>query len=375
MRKFCFKIFLFLVSLFPISLAAQHINYYEKANTTITGINLVNGGDINNAQFCKVITRNNSKKFTPHEVIEYGFNNGQTYVARDITVSGMKKRVFLERLAKGKLNLYFYKNNYLKLYFIETDSAQLIEIPQKKGKNTVFRKILAENTGDCANVKDAAKFVSYNKKSMAKFINRYNGCELKPFPHFRYGIFAGYEGTKLIPYDPVADIGNINFGYNGGYSIGVFTDIPLFASCFSLHPELYFSKQRYSYSSTKENKQYDFVANVTSFKLPVLLRYAFPVNKVRPYINAGIILGYNLVSDDVLYESNITNSTIKLNSVTSGIWFNKFQLGGSMGAGVEIALTYRNSLFIEFRYNKLIGSNDSRAFKNSEYNINFSVNF
>ena len=351
------------------------INYYKTADDMVSGINLLNAGEIKNAQVCQVITKNNLKAYSPYEVTEYGFKNGKTYVARDITLSGMEKRVFLERLVKGELTLYYYNQGHYQTYFIETDSAVLIEVPQKKGKKVVFREILDELTCTCVNVEDAVRFVSYNREAMTKLIERYNHCELKPFPHFRYGIFAGYESTKLISDQSSSDLSNIEYQYQQGYSFGVFADIPLAASDFSIHPEVYFSKHAFSSNTIKGNREYDFVADVTSYKLPVLFRYSPSFNRVRPFVNLGVIFAYSVVKNDVYYERVISDSLVRLNQIISGLWLDNFQLGASVGGGVEIALTYRNSLFIELRYNRLAGFKDSNAFNNSEYSINLSVNF
>ena len=68
-----------------------------------------------NAQFIMVKSGDMETKYTPDQITEYGFKDGPVYKSKNISVSGQPKRVFLERIERGKLTLYYYTEEGLKL--------------------------------------------------------------------------------------------------------------------------------------------------------------------------------------------------------------------------------------------------------------------
>jgi hypothetical protein len=354
-KKF-FWIKVALALLLPINIYAQS-DYYYIGSTAQIGVKLNDNGRITNAKLCQVKLKNGTTDYSPYQVKEYGFKDGRVFIARDIKISDTTERVFLERLAKGNASLYFYKAGGIKTFFFEKDSSLFIEIPRSK-KTINFKKQLSDLTSDCSNIKDAGALISYNKNSLAEYVKRYNNCELKPFPHLRYGAFLGYELEKLVSFsDNISE--NINYfdlKYDGGFLAGLFIDIPLFLSNFSVHSELIYSKHGYSYNKLVSHRNLDFVANLSSLKLPVLLRYSFPSNRIRPYLNAGGILNFNTRNESSIYEAVLTGSIVEINDIQVTSLVNDHQIGYTAGGGIEFKLYRRNSVFTELRYSKLYGT-------------------
>jgi hypothetical protein len=263
-------------------------------------------------------------------------------------------------MALGKLTLFFIKNEG-KHFFIEKDSSFLIKLPKSTYKDQ-FREI----TEDCPEVFDAANFVGYNKKSFIRFIDRYEKCKLRPFPHFRYGVRAGYEWAQIV--DPPQSLEQFDFKYEGAFTLGLFLDAPINVSDFSFNLGINYSRHGYSYSNLTQDADYDFVANLSSLKMPVLVRYSLPTNKYRFFIQSGGIVEYNFNKSAHLYQSAIRGNIITIDR-QKVFEINDFRLGFSIGSGFEYKVTKRNSLFFEFSFNQLYGD-----MKNSNILLTVGIN-
>lgn len=105
----------------------------------------------------------------------------------------------MQRLYKGNTNLYYLSNGSLKSYFIEKDSSDLVEISKRDKNEKAYKNQLSDILNDCNDVSEVLKYVNYTKKSITKLISIYDVCELKDFPHFRYGLSLGYGLNKFFP--------------------------------------------------------------------------------------------------------------------------------------------------------------------------------
>lgn len=366
---------LFLIVFFPI-LSFGQSEYFSTDSTSYLGIQLIDGGDLINSRLCQVKKGDKTIQYTPHEVKEFGFKDGRVYISKEVQIADSSKRVFLERLHEGKTTLYYYKGKGINTFFIEKDSTLFIEVPKQNTVEEDYSEQLLNLSKDCPNVLDACKHVSYNKKSLSKFMVRYNQCELKPFPHFRYGLFIGYEAYKLIPSkEQNEDLKYFDYNYDGSFSIGLFLDNPILVSDFSLHAELLLSKHGYSYNKLVDNKDLDFVANLTSLNIPLLLRYAYPSNKIRPFINVGINGTYFIKNKTLLYETTINETTIEINNTEIASTISDFQLGYVIGGGLEYKLNYKNSLFLELRNNNQYNQRDPEFLGTSVFSLITGLNF
>lgn len=365
---------IFLITFLPIISFGQS-EYFSTDSSTYVGIKLINGGDLINSQLCQVEKRDTVITYTPYEVKEYGFKDGRVYISKEIQIADSSKRVFLERLHRGETTLFYYKGKGVKTFFIQKDSTLFVEVPKQNTAKEDYSKQLLDLTKDCSNVSDACKLVSYNKKSLSRFITRYNLCELKPFPHFRYGVLIGYEFSKLITSDEEnKNLKYFDYKYDGGFSVGLFIDNPILVSDFSLHVEFFLSKHGYSYHKLVDNKDVDFVANYTSLNVPLLVRYAYPSNKIRPFINVGINGTYFIKNETFLYETAINETTIEINDTGITSMISDFQLGYVIGGGFEYKLNYKNSLFFELRYCNQYKQGNSEFLGNTKFSVLTGIN-
>ena len=237
--------------------------------------------------------------------------------------------------------------------------------------------MLDSYSSDCKKVDDAAKLVSYNKNNMIRFTEQYNNCERKPFPFFKYGVFAGYGFSDLKYIEGVGNtfiqqenpyFKNADFSYDGGLVFGFFVDQPLAASNFTIHPEISFTKN--NYSSEYEMEEYYVIVeiNTSSLNIPVLLRYYFPVNKSRPYISFGGIYAYQFKEDFSLWTMPADEGEYPAPVVTN-------QLGMVGGIGYQFDLTYHMRLYIDCRYNYLYGLKISGQESYNKSEFQFTAGF
>jgi len=351
-------------------------SYFLKNESTSLGINLEVENEVENSKFCNVYLGDSLVKYTPYEVSEYGFEHGDVYLSKDILLNGEKKRVFLKRLCEGKMTLYYYRDKKLRTFFIENDSSLLIELPKKDSANKNFRMNLLTFTNDCPFVENCIPFVEYRKHSLTKFIKRYNDCEDRTFKYFRYGLTLGYGYAGLIQSSSTENsiIKNFDLKYDGGITWGLFGDLPILNSNFSLHTELFYSKYVYSYSKLMGDVDKDLVINVSSIKMPIMIRYKMTGRKLSPFLNAGAIFARNVQLDEILYEATITDKIIQINENRDYSFIPVNQLGYTAGTGLEYRLNARNSLFFELRYSKLLQFSNTDYLNTSDFNLTTCIN-
>lgn len=347
-------------------------------DSTYTGAKVMGGSDLENSRLCRVHIGDQLKKFSPKVVSEYGLKNGKVYVSKEILLSGEKKSVFMERLNEGDLVLYYYCGKRTKIFCLEKDSSQFIQLSEKSIGNQghFYREQLQEILTGCPNVSDPIWVVSYKKASFRELMERYYSCEQKPFPYARVGFSLGYDYSKLIPSKGMGtDYLEMNTQYSRGLTAGVFADIPLSASNLSIFSELRYTQHNYNYYSRLEDKDIDFFAMTKTLSLPLCIRFALPVNRFRPYIQAGGQMAYNFVNSTDRYNSFISGNTIETlridenRSVADILW------GFTGGAGVEHKLNYRKSLFIEIRYKHMAVGSGQAMFSHSELLFQTAISF
>jgi len=338
---------------FPIVLFGQ-VNYLETDSLTTINVKLVEGSDIENSQVCKVKIKDKVTEYSPYEVREYGFKNGRVYVSKEIQISDTSKRVFLERILNDKTILYLYKDQSSKLFFIEKDSNVLIKISKENMDGKSYRDQLAKVSNDCQNTSQLVQLVSYTNSSFVKFFKLYDDCKLRPFPHFKFGPTLSYESFELIQPNEsrIKQINYFDFDNDRSLSAGMFIDVPIIASDFSIHSEILISKHGFSYNNNVDGNDLDFVTNLSSLKIPLLLRYTCPINKLRPFLNIGVSNLYHYRNETMIYETTMIDNTIIINDVMDTSPTNDYYLEYTLGGGLEYQLNYKNSLFFELRYSK-----------------------
>jgi outer membrane protein W len=368
---------LLLLSILPVQGYGQKNSYFAGKDFKSVNVKIIDLGDKSNSRLCTVKKGKTEVRLSPYEIEEYGFNDGRVYVSKNVNVRDSVQRVFLLRVYKGNRNVYYLREKHGKTYFIEEDSSKLVAIPKHSGEESKsdYHDQLLTLTHDCPNVQDAAKVAGYHRRSMKKLFERYESCELKPFPMLRYGFMAGYGLSCMVsgPHEDV-NIQELDFSYEGNFTAGLFLDAPIMMSDFSLHLEASYNKIAFSYHDYSTNKDLDLIASISSLKLPVLIRYSYPSNKLRPYVNAGPCATYTVKNDSKLYMATHVGDQVEIADVTEPYLFSDYRLGYALGIGCEYKVSYRRFLFLDMRYDRLYGFKEKNSMGMSEFFITAGIN-
>jgi hypothetical protein len=371
----------------PGRMSAQE-NYFATDTSLSLGANVIDGGGLLNARFCRVLKEGEIIKYSPFEVKEYGFKDGKVYVSKEIIINDSSRQVFLERLVVGPTSLYYFKDTNMTSYFLENERTGFIEIPRNAPGNAdlTYKDVLKDLTLDCKHVADASKLVKYQKKSLTKYIETYNSCKPKAFPFLKYGVFAGINFSSIVYIPGVGNqylsaenkyFKNADFKYDPGLIYGIFIDQPIKATDFSFHPEVYFSKNEYTSNYEMDTSTIDVMINTSAINIPVLFRYAVPTAKARPYINAGLIYAYQFKQQSEIYTTPLDGGTIEDENPEMPAPVVTNQLGFAAGTGLEVDLTYRLRLCLDIRYTLLYGLRVSgqESYRKNEFQIVAGISF
>lgn len=345
---------------------------------TTVGASLIDGNELTNHMVCKVKVGKLIREYTPWQVKEYGFKDGRIYLAKDLKFPDSTKRVFLEQLVKGKYTLFYYKGEEGKTFFLEQDSTLFIELPKHKSKDDAdFRDDLRHYTSDCPKMADAIKLVRYNREGYKKLMSQFEKCKQKPFPFFKFGISAGYSVSKLIPTAiiSIAEIKQLKYSYDGGFIAGLFLDSPILLSDISLFVELLYTQHEFSSNKIIRAQDIDFYGKISSLQLPVLIKYSFPSNRIRPFVYVGEVFSYNFNIKDYLYQATIDQNVVEINDMLRTLLIKKVMIGYSIGGGAAVQLYPRNWVSLEIRYNGSYAIDSDQSMKISEIQIATGLSF
>lgn len=332
-------------------------NYFYTDSLNSSGISIVDGGSRRNSQQFELKEGEKTVIYSPGVVKEYGFKDGRVYVARKINFGDTLKWVFLERLVKGKINLYFYQGAREKKFFLEKNNLNMVELlkTDSSKENFTFRDLLKDYTKGCDHIIEPIKLVNYDRTSLTILIKRYNLCQDKPFPFTKYGIILGYGVNTIIQNSHISDasLKNAVFSKDNSILVGVFLDYPILNSYFSFHPEVLYQKNSFSSHTVSLNAIVDYAINIHSLTVPLLFRYTLPSHKIRPFIDLGPSINYNFKNENKIYSMDVINGVIELDNlkVQNQIIIPETQYGYSFGGGVQYKINYKNSISFELRYN------------------------
>lgn len=341
------------------------------------GVDLIGGTSVENAQFIRLKKGEETIRYMPSELVEYRLNNGTVYVSKEISIADVKKKVFLERLEDGKIKLYYYVEKGFRRFYLEDDQASLIEVDNKKN----FRTTLEKNLDDCSAISNSIKLVKYKKKSLAKLASLYNQCKLRPFPYAKFGFAMGFNQTRLQAHSAISDevLSSIEFSRDPSLSLGIFADLPIEATDFSLYTGLFTSKNAYSVNKQDTLTDTDVIVNITSLEVPVMLKYMVPLIKYRPFISLGSFYTYHIRNSSKVYQSALEGNKVMINGESQQILLSDNMLGFAASIGLQYNLDYKRTVSFEIRYTQSYGHsknlNQSNSLNKNSTNLIVAYSF
>jgi len=380
--KHCYLILLAIV-LFPIAGKTQN-SYYITNNSLKVNAVIIDDGDKNNSQGCKVKTLGGKVfVYSPKEIKEYVIGN-RRYISKKITINGLDKMVFLEQLLEGKNSLYYYHGGKDETYYIEKEDFLLIAVPwwDPIDRNH-YKNTLKQIMFDCYNVTDQINITFFNKKSMRRLVMKYNECKSELHSTFKWGVSAGYELMKIKPTMDFSDnlffrtdeqLNKFNYSYKGALLIGGFVDLPISQSDFAFHISPYLTKHEFSYLLMEKNHDSEMLVTLLALKLPVLFKYNIPFLPSQTFLMGGGIIAYNLKNDLNGYNTYIDNNVYSISQWPEEYIIPKLQGGFSFGGGFSVPVKDR-SILIKIAYDYLYGKKERSVFQSSSISISTSIIF
>lgn len=363
LKKIIFLGFLFLAS----SLEAQtdfRQGYVININSdTLKGV-IDYRGDLLMSEICrfKINFTENEIKYTPNDIIEYRFNDSKYFISREIE----GKKVFLEFLIKGKVNIYYLRDDTGDHYFLEKDSSGLVEIPYEESIQSVDNKTyLYESKKHIGLLKyymqDVPSFQSSIEKmgkpdhrSLVKIAENYHNKVCKDASCIIYekkapvlkisfeiagGVCSGLDYDTRKPINKKYFQGETSAGVYSGFEYstigvvnnsyfqtGIITHLCLFRSNenFYLRTGILYSsveaynrlERQYTYEDTKleytEITKSSDPFRMSLYKIPIQLEYVYPSGIIRPRLVYGINI-YRPLTAGATTFSIIGGLNIKLN--------------------------------------------------------------
>lgn len=88
-------------------------------------------GDLLMSEICRFRLNDKGKEveYSPNDIVAYRFNESKYFVSKEFN----GKKIFLEFLIKGQINIYYLRDDSGDHYFLEKEGTKIIEIPYEEG--------------------------------------------------------------------------------------------------------------------------------------------------------------------------------------------------------------------------------------------------
>lgn len=281
-------------------------------------------GDLLMSTLCRFRDKNNAiKNYSPNDITAFRFIDSKYYVSREIN----GRSVFLEYLIKGKLNIYYMRDENGDHYYLDKENVKLTELPYEEGIKYVDNKtVLYESKKHIGflyfYMQDAPKL-----QSKIKNIRKPEHQNLIKLAEDYHNVIC--EGEKCIIYEKSAPLikilpelitGVIKYSNLDGLDEKFY-----FHTGFIAHVWLPRNSEKMYFRTGLLFSQLEFDGDKANlFKVPCQVEYIYPKGIVRPRIAYGLNFyipsDYRTVSFDI--GANIKLSESFFLSATSDIEFN-----------------------------------------------------
>ena len=296
----------------------------------------------------------------PDDIKEYHIGKRKSYYSMPIVREETTVMRFVRKIVDGETLFYCYYSGQYNIYIVQNPDTA-VQLNRKDFKDGLSQVLSAcpEKTEEILN---DLEFDHYYLKRLVKQYN--NDCRFTPLNLKRFGFFAG---TNLIRSINTAYYMPASTGERMNLTFGAFRDVPINASNFSLHGELFYTGMQLKKSDEVlydkvhqdapdiiDTVLYNSYFKQHSLNLSLMPRYYFPTTHVRPFVNAGLQLALNLTES--AYDSSDPMRT-PYNPYREFQYDNRLysliQPSLLFGGGLAILLNKNRILYLECRYSKL----------------------
>jgi hypothetical protein len=275
----------------------------------------------------KISKDQSPQTYTPDDIKAFKIDNSKYYVSREIVLNNIRKKVFLEFLVQGIVDLYFLRENQMDYFFIRKDSTITLLLNTEKtlvtkygdtysGNSNQYIGILTYLFKDSPELKDKIANTGYKNNSLIKLTKDYHNSVCKDYACIDYtkktknsvaiepnlGIINSWMGFKKSSYHT----------YNSQAAFGLNVR---FSSNWSSNRWNVLLGLNYSnndlvgkYTSSAFNETFQINAKYSILRIPISLQYLFPEKRIQPFISLSYnnILLLNQNSSIMRTETNYT---------------------------------------------------------------------
>lgn len=296
--------------------------YIIKTGDTIFG-EIDYRGDLLMGKICKFKDADNTiVEYFPNDIEAFRFIDSKYYVTQEID----DKKVFMEYLIKGKVNIYYMRDEAGDHYYIDKEDVRLTEIPYEEGIKFVNDRAVSYRSTKHIG------FLQYYMQDAPELQSRIQSVK-KPEHRTLVKLAENYhntvcEGEQCIIYEKKVPLIKIFPELTSG--------VINFSNVADLHDKFYMHTGIIGHiwmPRTSENlyfrtgvlfSQLEFEGKKTNFyKIPVQLEYIYPKGIFRPRVAYGLNI-YSPIHESVSFNlgGNIKLSESFFLSATSDIEFN-----------------------------------------------------
>jgi len=247
-------------------------------------------GDLLMSSVCRFKDKESEiTEYYPNDITAFRFIDSKYYVSREIN----NKKVFLEYLIKGKINVYYMRDEFGDHYYLDKEGVKLSELPYEEGiKYVDDKQVFYESTRHIGllniYMQDAPGFQSRiqsvkkpEHKNLIKLAEDYHNtvCEgekciiyekKQPFIKVNFEVVAG-----VVNYENVVDI-NDKYYFQSGVIAHFWMP--------RTSEKIYF-KTGFLYSQPEQNGE-----KKSHIKVPIHIGYLAPnTYRIRPSISIGLL--------------------------------------------------------------------------------------
>lgn len=331
-----------------------------------------------NSSTCRFKTdlQEDEKIYYPGDIQKYKFiDEGKYYISKEITIDSIPRKVFLEYLLQGMIDLYFYSDPTTELdyYIFQESDGKIFSLSKKKDQvidfkrisDEKYKRILAYIFKDQPTMSNDIQKSLFDRKSMIGLAKEYHSITCttgeqcivfennykKQFIKIELSAYAGIQIAKYSlptridrPFDPMKSLspvmgGQLNFS------------CPRWSNVISLQADISVSGMKGSSDYTEltyNYTRYDFDALLLMGKLNLKLTY--PSGKIRPMVEVGLNWGRILNQSSSLYTENSFYPAIVSETREDYAPLSKTLSGYNIAIGVNYRIKNNHSVFCSVSY-------------------------
>ncbi|MBN2613484.1 MAG: hypothetical protein JXB00_18155 [Bacteroidales bacterium] len=365
-------VLLFIFSFPVFAQEDMHVGYIiSNSNDTVHGFISLKSF-IQNSRFCefKAGTDKNITTYTPNEINAFRIKDGKYYISKEIVLDNQKRKVFLEFLLKGFVNLYYMKDYSREYFFIEKDSTMYelsnneFELFDELGnkylkKSNQYQGALTYLFQEAPDLNDKILNTEFTSNSLVTVTKEYHNIVCKDYKCIEYE----KPVSSTIYFEPILGFifSSMGLGTSADHSKDSRPNVGMNLSYFpdkkrdtwSYKLGIYYSyndfqKVFYDVLHNDELRPFEIYTRYSILRVPFIIEYAIPTGDLEPLISFGY---HNIFILNPEYDAKaiyeINPSRYYYYPMQSD--FRKYQFGFSAGLGLKYV--FNNSQYIYLKGN------------------------